>query len=119
MLVRSGRQAEPGIVSDIEDETRSLSLVDDHAGEDRLVADRHGDGRQPADSEVSAALARFEAARHVHELPEPEVSQARIDKMRKILAEGNEMALVVGFRDGAVVHHDLDGVEETRPLLAG
>src|SRR5690606_21251968 len=110
MLPRAGRIPEPAVIGEIEKPARAAARRQDFAREDRLVADQRGEGRRPVGGKGATNWTRGKTARQRHELAEaPALKRCG---MGQVLAERDEMHLVIGVDDGAVAVDDIDAVEE-------
>ena len=111
MLIGAGRDAEPGVVGEVQEPARTFGVgkgVADFGGKDRLVADQRHCGRQTRRLQRAPPGAGREPARRLNELGHAGPIPKSLEW--DILAEGHEVLLVVALAKKAVATDDLDGV---------
>ena len=110
VLVRTGAVSEPGVIGQVEQEVRPRAVArHDPAGEDRLVADQGACRPETRDFQTDASRPRREVRKRLEER-----RQRQPVTQRQILAEGDQVRLVVPGRDGAAVVDDQHRVEDPR-----
>src|SRR3990170_1932037 len=108
MLVGAGARSEPGIVGDVEQPARPRRFLGDLVGEDDLIADQRACRRRARDRKKPRTSPDAEAAAHPGELHDAETLEEVLKG--EILAERDEMNLVVAANDAALIVNDEQAV---------
>src|SRR4029079_3210506 len=112
MLPRPWRVAKPRIVGEIEQPAGPVVRLDRSAGKDDLVTDQRANRWSSGEVEGAPPRTGREAARQFGQLAEAEALEEILEGQE--LAEGDEIDLVIGGQDRAVIAEDLDAVEIAR-----